>query len=299
LVAYSWISAKLTREATLRREQQEIDELIVGWKQLTTNDRHSSHAAQPGTKTDMITEEVPNEVTFIVPSGRPVLSRALASLQAQTNRNWQAIVVLGLTAPPSYRTRLSAEPPTYIDLPQEQVGDPRIQFLTLPATKLFNHAGAIRNSAFKFVRSRWIAFLDDDDTVSEHCVEIYLQQAKLEPDAAVIIGRMHCETCFASVLPRPSDTDFALNYVGISFAVQRSIVLGGKQHGKQQGTQHVTTYQFEPGCAEDYLLLHQIRVAGHKIVIAPEITVSCCMQQQRATFSLVLSSSALIPLPSV
>jgi len=177
-------------------------------------------------------------VTFIIPSiGRPTLSKTLESLINQTNPNWKAIVIFdGIS-------------PTIESL------DSRIRFIE--SEKLgqgFNSAGLVRNYGMQFVDTDWIAFVDDDDSVSNDYVAI-LKKEILEYNAVdLIIFRMEYDGTF---YPKLESESFHSGDVGISFACKTEIVKKG--------------HLFEPSGVEDFNFLDGARNKNYKIMVSPYI----------------------------
>jgi hypothetical protein len=225
-------------------------------------------------------------VTFVVhSSGWRLLSRALESVRIQTNGCWAVIVVIteisrpaGTTAPigDSSEKRpvevLSNAPPLYTQLPMDQIEDSRITFLSVQGFNKVNDVRSSRNRAFNYVRGSWVAFLNEYDTISPGFVQALLDEEKLTPDASLLLFRMHCSECFAPVLPEPTASDFKNSFITSSlrpnrpflssFAVKLVVL---KHTGNPDGV------AFNPGCAQDYELLHTIRKKQEKIVITPHL----------------------------
>jgi hypothetical protein len=139
----------------------------------------------------------------------------------------------------------------------------RISFSVLPFSgyDFFNNAGHQRNAVFHLVETEWAAFVDDDDTLGDTFVADLLTEWQTNPLADAIIFRMSCEKCFAKVIPRrfEDSTNFALNYVGISFALRRDTVLRDER------------YWFRDSCGEDFDLLSRLRHARMMLVISPSV----------------------------
>ena len=175
-------------------------------------------------------------ITFIIPSiGRNTLGRTLNSLMQQTVGSWKAIVVFDGVD---------------INLP---IKDNRISYYKIPKVGIGNNAGEVRNFGMdKVTSSDWIGFVDDDDVVSSKYVERLQQEISISPDAKCIIFRM-LDT--GIILPRPSDSNFSICKVGISFAVRAD--LGAR---------------FAPSKTEDFDLLNAIRNNKEKIVISPYVS---------------------------
>lgn len=139
-----------------------------------------------------------------------------------------------------------------------------------------NSAGAVRNRLMPEAKGEWIAFVDDDDTISPCYVE-WLKRGlqKLEKEynnnnnnvmgggsqaqqmPEVIVFRMYLPVLRKDVPFRKgrSKNVIQLNNVGISFAVKSELM-------KEKG------FAFEPGSGEDYQLLRSLHIQGHRIMIA-------------------------------
>jgi glycosyltransferase involved in cell wall biosynthesis len=176
-------------------------------------------------------------VTFIIPTiGRETLSLTLQSLKNQTITNWKAIVIFDGIEPNISET------------------DPRITIIKTPI-KLgqgYNSAGLVRNYGIKFVNTEWVAFVDDDDSITPNYIESFLSELWLDPD--VIIFRM---TLDDRVCPSIDSTNFFIKNVGISFAVK---------------TELVSKFIFIPSIEEDFEFLDKVRLKKYKIVLSPYIT---------------------------
>jgi glycosyltransferase involved in cell wall biosynthesis len=216
-------------------------------------------------------------VTIIIPtSGRATLSRTLKSLQSQTNKNWRAILVVveehspqtacllaeGVGAKP---ITLQSSAPEFFQakLGHELQKETRLSFAVLPFSgyDFYNNAGGQRNAVFHLVETDWAAFVDDDDTLGPSFVADLLNEWEINPLADAIIFRMSCEKCFSQIIPRPLEdaTNFALNYVGISFALRRDTVLVDDR------------YHFRDSCGEDFDLLARLRHARKMVIISPSV----------------------------
>jgi glycosyltransferase involved in cell wall biosynthesis len=176
-------------------------------------------------------------LTFIIPTiGRETLSLTLQSLKNQTITNWKAIVIFDGIEPTIYET------------------DPRITIIKTPI-KLgqgYNSAGLVRNYGIKFANTEWVAFVDDDDSITPSYIESFLSELWLDPD--VIIFRM---TLDDRICPSVDSTNFFIKDVGISFAVKKELV---------------SKFRFIPSIEEDFEFLDKLRLKKYKIVLSPYIT---------------------------
>jgi hypothetical protein len=176
-------------------------------------------------------------VTFIIPTiGRPTLEKTIRSLQQQTCINWLAIIIFDNV------------------IPAIENNDPRILFII--CNKLgeeSNHAGRVRNYGMNFVKTQWIAFLDDDDSLSPNYVEKFHEEI-LNYSTDVIIFRMHFDN---NILPDLDTNDFYKGKVGISFAIKKKIV--------------DSDFIFSPSEYEDYNYLSLLKSNNYTIMISPYV----------------------------
>ena len=186
-------------------------------------------------------------VTFVIPSiGRATLARSLESLAVQTDQGFAAVLVMDGVPVPE--------------------GLPRYPWLEVVANVrragVHNHAGAVRNPAIARVRTEWVGFLDDDDTLGSDYVRCLREEAAREPRSDAVVFRMRTNRSgrHQLVLPPPGAKDLFLGRVGISFAVRaRPPCLGG------------APLAFRPSHREDYDALDELKRRGGLIVIHPRV----------------------------
>jgi glycosyltransferase involved in cell wall biosynthesis len=175
-------------------------------------------------------------ITFIIPTiGRPTLQRTLDSIRASSNPSWEAIVMFD-----------------GVD-PTLESGDERIRVYRMDKVGVRNFAARVRNHAIAKARTPWVGFVDDDDTITPTYVSDFVDHLACNPD--VIIFRMRDR---GRVLPPPDATRFVINKVGISFCLKTKLF-------REQGV------WFLPGPAEDFHLLHRLRLLGKDIFLSPHI----------------------------
>ena len=108
------------------------------------------------------------------------------------------------------------------------------------------------------VETKWIAFLDDDDIISNDYIDTFYKELYIAENdninLDVIIFRMKYEN---TIIPKLKTDNFYLCDVGISFILKKKIYENG--------------LKFIPDGAEDYLYLNNIRTNGYKIMISPHI----------------------------
>ena len=137
-------------------------------------------------------------ITFIIPSlNRSTITRTVDSLLNQTNPNWNAIIL-------------------YDGVVGTVFEDERIKTLEIPKTGLVGSAngqsGLVRNVGIKMVKTEWIGFLDDDDTLHKDYVKT-LTEKYLSYD--FVVWRMQYFS--GRVLPSQSNNNLIFGDVGISF----------------------------------------------------------------------------------
>ena len=178
-------------------------------------------------------------VTFIIPTiGRETLNRSIESILNQTIENWKAIIIFD-----GIKSNIT-------------INDERIKIIEIEKKGLYiNCAGNVRNEGIKYATTEWIAFLDDDDTISHNYIETFYKELELNPNLDVLIFRMMINN---RIVPKLETNNFYLNDVGISFIMRLSIYNSGTI--------------FTADGAEDFLYLDKIRKAGYIIIISPYIT---------------------------
>jgi glycosyltransferase involved in cell wall biosynthesis len=189
-----------------------------------------------------IVEENDIKITFIIPTvARPTLKDTLLSLINQTNPKWKAIVIFD-----------SIEPDTTIT----ELTDNRIT--TVQCSKLgegINSAGNVRNYGIKYATTEWVAFVDDDDSVKNNYVDIFLNEIFYHDVDAIIFRMVIHPTEPYFILPYNNTDNFYCCHVGISFAFKKCIFDSG--------------IMFEPSGVEDFTLLDKIRGNKYKMMISP------------------------------
>ena len=140
------------------------------------------------------------KVTFIIPSiNRESLTKTIDSLLKQTNNNWKAIII-------------------YDGVEGKQFDDDRIKTININKTgivgQIHGEAGLVRNVGIKEADTKWIAFLDDDDTIHPEYVETLLSKYN---NYHWVLWRMK----YTNGLIIPRNNDIAFGNVGISFAYKK------------------------------------------------------------------------------
>jgi len=142
-------------------------------------------------------------VTFIIPSiNRPTLQRSIDSLLNQTNPHWNAVIVFDGVEPIKF-------------------DDSRIKTIQIEKTGEMGangHSGLVRNHGIKLADTEWVAFLDDDDSLTENYVEDLLTNPDNQ-NKDFVVYRMKYEN--GKVLP--VNNILCLGNVGISFAYKNKM----------------------------------------------------------------------------
>jgi len=177
-------------------------------------------------------------ITFIIPTiGRITLNNSINSLLNQTIENWNAIIIFD-----GIKSNI-------------ENNDLRIQIIEIDKKGLgINSAGNVRNHGMSICKTKWIAFLDDDDIIAPDYIETFNKELELYPNIDVLIFRMNLDN---RIIPKLETDDFYLCDIGISFIMKREIFNNG--------------LKFIPDGAEDYLYLNKIRLYGYKMMISPYI----------------------------
>lgn len=146
----------------------------------------------------------PDYVTFITPTlGRTTLPKAINSIVSQPDWNWESIIIFDGVKPNYYNE------------------DEHIHIYSCDKK---NHAGLVRNEGFKYVDTRWIAFLDDDDLISQSYIQKLRQYESSHPECDIIIFTYRDLSNGNTQPPLGSGPQFEFCHVGISFAVKTEFV---------------------------------------------------------------------------
>ena len=185
-------------------------------------------------------------LTFIVPaSGRSTLHRTLIRLQQQEDPEWRALMLL-------HGAHVVLEQRAYrlVSLEKARMRMCRLlkrfgsRVLTRGAEVSHGSAGLVRNVAFAHVRTPWVGFVDDDDTVGPRYVAevaadgdtfdaIFFRmrwtpwQSELRPDCFGYQCTRRINTTMSEVLPEWNASFVEKGYCGISFAMRTKLTRPG------------------------------------------------------------------------
>ena len=170
-------------------------------------------------------------ITFIIPSiGKESLKYSIESLTNQTSQNWKAIIVFD-----GCKNNLN-----------ETLNDDKFSIYEINKTScVINQASEVRKFALQYVDTKWVAFLDDDDTISTDYVEYFLKQTNIFQFDLFIYRMINKDL---KIFPSLESKDIIPCDVGISFIVKKTIF---------------DSIQFENSHCEDYDFLHLVK----KIII--------------------------------
>jgi hypothetical protein len=177
-------------------------------------------------------------ITFIIPTiGRLSLYDTINSLLNLKYDNWKAIILFdGIKN-------------NFI------INDDRIQIFEIEKKGDISKAGFVRNIGFNYVNnSEWIAFLDDDDTISDDYITNLKKEILINNNIEVCIFRMIDKNNL--VLPNKYDFGIHKSNIGISFAIKNNII---------------GNVLFKNDNYEDYYFLKELEFKNYNIVIAPYI----------------------------
>lgn len=176
-------------------------------------------------------------VTFIMPSlGRPTLGGALNSLVAQTDPDWEVLVIADCV-------------PQFVIPP---IASNTIWYCNLHSKwGAHNHGGLVRNHGLVHATGEWIAFLDDDDQVHPEYVS-WLRQDGIDQDMVIFPMKLNNG---GTVIPTEN---LAPGSVGISFAVRSQFVRDHEIRFINNGT-------------EDWFFVHTSQGHGARIKVSEHV----------------------------
>jgi hypothetical protein len=189
----------------------------------------------------------PPIITFIIPSiGRETLKNTIASLQKLKNPNWECIIVFD-----GVKQNI-------------EINDNRISIYEIEKKGKKNYGGFVRNFALQMdIKSNWVGFVDDDDTISDKYIDYLLDETKKYKCIDILIFRMMYKN--GVVLPDKNDKNIVMNKVGISFAINKRIFKKKK-------------YFFKNNSKEDYCFLRDLQIKKYKMLISSYVAYFVNMQ---------------------
>ena len=190
------------------------------------------------------TDVEPAITTFIIASiGRPTINESLTSLQQQTNPNWKAIIV--------YDNKPIAP------IAEEFTKDKRIVQVRYNGR---TGPGWTRNHGIQMTTTKWVSFLDDDDSVYEKYVEFLQDHDETYENLDAVIFRMRHFKPHLDPLPGPDCKSVIKFQLGISFSLNVQMLRDCK-------LQFPMTFP-----CEDFILMNKVFESKRKILISGHVT---------------------------
>ena len=194
--------------------------------------------------------KVESVITFIIPTkGRDSLINTIKSIITQTLNQWQCIIIFDNCFPNKEILDIINNDNRFLYIIIKKHGEQK------------NGAGNIRNIGMSLVNSKWIGFVDDDDTLDKEYINyFYSELIKSPSNTDCIIFRMNDLEKNITIPPYNIDFNniFTKGNVGISFCYKKELFNNG--------------YYFEPSDIEDLNLLIKIKNNNKKIIISKYIT---------------------------
>lgn len=192
-------------------------------------------------------------ITFLIPSiGRETLLRTIDSLYKQTNNSWECYVGFDGIRESDINFNLPKDERINYRFYQEKSG--------VVNTNKFGHscAGHVRNKLIDETirgKSKWIGFVDDDDSLTEDYVE---ELSVIGNDYDICIFTMSYDPTNSKLIPTPQTRKVQHCNVGISFCVKSDFI-------------RKTNLRFVQNTGEDYIFLAQAELMGAKILFTDKI----------------------------
>ena len=179
------------------------------------------------------------DLIIITPTiGRKTLTNTVESIKNIKGNNWKSIIVFD-----GVKKNIDIKDDRFIILEREKKGEK-------------NYAGLVRNIAFNYIsnkniKSKYICFVDDDDTLSPYYINNLNEEIKHNKDAELIIFRMiYTKNDKYHVLPDERCTKILKCRVGISFCMKYDLI----------------KYKFNNNQYEDFFYIKNIELNKHKII---------------------------------
>ena len=201
-------------------------------------------------------------VSFVIPSTltRDALNMTIESLLSQSETNWEAIIGVDTTIS-TYKN------PDLIESRRWHFKqDPRLQWVPIDVNSTNrgrngNGAGDIRNTIIRHhAAADWVAFIDDDDSLSPSYIELLQEGRQLHEDMDIFIFRMLLGAG-RIIPPYRHGLVAAINNVGISFAVRKDLFERSN-----------SSILFTPHQQEDYYFLRNAQELNATIKLSCNVT---------------------------
>lgn len=177
-------------------------------------------------------------ITIVIPTkGRKTLKGTIQSLLDQSCGAWKALIVCDGF------------------FPSNKCSDSRIKYIECSKLGINNNAGNVRNYGIGFVDTKWIGFVDDDDSLNKDYIKTLYGYDRTYDDIDIIIYTMVQD---GRLIPSRWNNDIVLADIGISYAYKASWSLKGGYYFNQSG-------------CEDYDHVKRMSDGGAKYIIDRDI----------------------------
>ena len=217
---------------------------ITLYKNFKNKDEAYNHWIKMSNQSKIEKIKCNSYITFIIPTiGRKSLLNTVESLLKLKNNNWKALILFdGVTN-------------EFKDI----ITDKRFYILEIEKNGVLEEcgkAGLVRNIGMNYIsHTRWIGFVDDDDTLSPDYIDNLKIEDKLNSNLNICVFRMI--DINNNILPPKSDFGIHKRNIGISFAIRNNIC---------------RNILFKNDNYEDYYFLKECEFKKHNIILSPYIS---------------------------
>ena len=188
---------------------------------------------------------IKSPITFIIPSiNRESLELTIKSLQNQKYKNWCGIIIFDNCYPCDNIKNILDNEIRLLYISIKKRGG-----IFIENDKIRSFSGDVRNIGMSIIRTEWIAFIDDDDTISDDYITIFLREITVDKSTDCIIFRMLNQNI---IIPSKKNTSIIKGNVGISFIYRTSLYKEG--------------FIFYSCDTEDYFLLKELEENDKEII---------------------------------
>ena len=181
-----------------------------------------------------------DKITFIIPTiGRDTLVDSIQSIINQTSDNWNVIIIFD-----GCKNTLS----------KNFTLNEKISIYEIEKTNcVINQASDVRNYGLQYVSTKWVGFIDDDDTISNDYVSHFLDEVNKYNFDLYIYRMINSDL---KIFPSLESRKIIPCDVGISFIVKNDIF---------------KTIKFQNSHCEDYDFINNVKNNNHLIMISNKI----------------------------
>ncbi len=189
-------------------------------------------------------------ITFIIPTlNRITLENTLNSLLAQKYKKWCGIIIFDNCYPSDNIKEILDKDERFLYISIKKRG---CTFIDNEIIR--NFSGDVRNIGMSLIKTDWIGYIDDDDTISDDYCLLFINEIKKDNNLDCIVFRMFQDE---KIIPNINCSSIIKGNIGISFIYKTSLYKEG--------------YFFNSCDIEDYVLLKELENDSKKIVILPYI----------------------------